>query len=132
MAVGFPLQTQTAMMAMMLAGQGNGALAMRNTGLRQTQCSTCQPDLSTGDHICDCQRWEAHLNQMHGIVSMQDVLQVAGPCDCPLCPLCPYAAYAGGTGGFLNGGLQIGGTVSPLAAGFGIGGGVPLNAALPM
>ncbi|KAG4443148.1 hypothetical protein IFR05_001380 [Cadophora sp. M221] len=130
MAVGFPLQAQTNMMAMMLAGQGNSALAIRNTGVRQTQCSTCQPDMSTGDHICDCQRLEAYISQAYGGfgVSIQDILPVAAQCDCPICP---YAQYFVGAGNFLNGGLPIGG-VSPFATAFGMGGGTPLNAALPM
>lgn len=102
MAVGFPLQNQVAMMNMMMAGQGNGAMALQSAGLQQAQCSLCQLDPGTGQHICGCVVMAPYIS--HGYYSVQEMQQQVAYCDCPVCP---YAGYAGGAGGLVSGSLPM-------------------------
>ncbi|PVH71833.1 hypothetical protein DL98DRAFT_520816 [Cadophora sp. DSE1049] len=104
----------------------NNGLVLRSAGLHPTQCTYCQLDPYTGEHICDCVTQD-QLASM-GYVSPQQVLVSAATCNCPQCP---YQMLLGGGAGLMNGGFQLS-AASPVNMGFGMTGGMPMNPALGM
>ncbi|KAK0101487.1 hypothetical protein ONS95_006657 [Cadophora gregata] len=102
----------------------NNGLFLRSAGLHPTQCTYCQLDPYTGEHICDCatQNYLASI----GYGSPQQILVSAANCTCPQCP---YQVFLGGGTGLLSGGFQLA-AASPLNKGFGMTGGLPVNPAL--